>query len=109
MTPRKAVRILTPTPEELQALYDLPSETSELERPAETKPAITDEADQIPSSEGSFRSLEDLEGASLEQCYNEVVRAIDVLFEAAGNGSEIATRSLHTLAGSAMLTRRHFA
>lgn len=95
MTPRKAIKISTPTPEELQALYDLPSETSEVE--------------ESSHSSETLRRLQALEEGNPVQCYNEIVRSIDALYEAAAGGADLAVRFLYTLARSAIIEGGPFA
>ncbi|MGB7593468.1 MAG: hypothetical protein WBO19_19735 [Terriglobia bacterium] len=94
MTPDKAIRISTPSPEELQALYDLPSDPSEV--------------DPAWRNRKHLRRLRALDDASQVECYNEAVRSIDALFEAATSGSDDAKKFLRTVAKSAIILGRWF-
>jgi hypothetical protein len=92
MTPNKAVRIVTLTPEELQALHDLPSGPP----------------DQEWCKHRHLRRLSALDEADPAECYNETLRSINALFDAATRGSEDAKKFLRTLAGSALIFGQSF-
>jgi hypothetical protein len=92
MTPHKAVRITTPTPEQLQALYDLPSDCS----------------DQEWSNRKRLRRHSTLDEAEPAECYNETLRSIDALFDAASGGSEDAKEFLRTVAHTALILGQSF-
>jgi hypothetical protein len=108
MTPRKAIRISTPTPEELQVLYDLPSETPEVEDSLNTKPTSPDEADPALRCNTTLQRLHPPHEADRVECYNKIIRSTDALFDAAGGGSDDAAKFLRTLAGTAVILGGHF-
>lgn len=103
MTPRKAIRISTPTPEELQALYDLSSETSEAEGPQNAETIHQGESE----CEGP-QNAEIIHQGELVRYYNDAVLGLDALFEAAISGSGIAAQCLRTLARTAVNMGGHF-
>jgi hypothetical protein len=94
MTPRKAIRISTPTVEELQALFDLPSEAPQAQGLQSLNSATRENS--LQESETS-KPIDPDETAEV-LCYNEAVIGLDILFEAAASGSRDALKFLRTCA-----------